>query len=457
MGQEKITFFIKTYGCQMNMRDSEALSCMLEENGYCPVEHESQASIIIFNTCSVRDQAERKALGKIGLMKKIKRDNPHVIIGVIGCMAQNRPEDIMEQCPFVDFILGTDKIHEIVKTLKELAHEHRAIVNTDMDSEIMHQLDEHHQGVYSDFVSVMRGCNQFCSYCIVPYVRGREKSRSIPDIIEEVKKMVAGGTKEIFLLGQNITAYGLVELRQQGLYTPEASPFAELLQAVHQVPGVERIRFVSPHPKYMNDALINTIHELPKICPSFHMPLQSGSNRILQHMNRGYTREGFMLWINKLKAARPDVTFSTDIIVGYPTETIEDFEQTREIMKMVGFDMAYIFKYSPRTGTKAWKDYPDDVPQEEKERRNQELLNELEIFCETANKSYLGKTVEVMVHGVSKLNSNRWSGRTNNNKTVIFTPQNSLKPGDIIWVKITRVTKSSLMGEIVVNNDQSNS
>lgn len=442
------TFFIKTYGCQMNMRDSDALACILEQQGYVKVSHENEASIIIFNTCSVRDQAERKAMGKIGLMKKLKRDNPHVIIGVIGCMAQNRPEDIMEQCPFVDFILGTDKLHEVADALKELTHERHAIVNTEVDSEIMSQLDEHRQGLYSDYVSVMRGCNQFCSYCIVPYVRGREKSRSIPDIIEEVKRMVAGGTKEIFLLGQNITAYGLVELRREGLYTREASPFAELLRAVHEIEGVKRIRFVSPHPQYMNDTLIKAIEELPKICPSFHMPLQSGSNRILKHMNRGYTREDFMLWINKLKAARKDVTFSTDIIVGYPTETEEDFEQTRDIMKQVGFDMAYIFKYSPRTGTKAWKDYPDDVPQEEKERRNQELLKELEIYCESCNKDYLGQTVEVMVHGVSKLNKNRWSGKTANNKTVIFPPQGDLNPGDIVWVTISRVTKSSLMGEI---------
>jgi tRNA-2-methylthio-N6-dimethylallyladenosine synthase len=443
------TFFIKTYGCQMNQRDSEALSCVMEEHGFRQVDHESKAGIIIFNTCSVRDQAERKAIGKIGLMKKLKRENPHLVIGVIGCMAQNRPEEILDECPHVDFILGTDKLHEVPAVVAEILHCRRGIVNTDADDAILGQMGQHKPGLYSDFVSVMRGCDQFCSYCIVPYVRGREKSRSIADIVAEVERLVAGGTREIFLLGQNVTAYGLAELRQADGGASEVSPFGDLLRAVHAVPGVERIRFTSPHPKYMNEAFIQAIAELPRVCPSFHLPLQSGADRILALMNRGYTAADYLRWVDRLREVRPNATFSTDIIVGFPTETEAEFEATRAVMRRVGYDMAYIFKYSPRTGTKAAEKLPDDVPQEEKERRNQILLDELESHVAQANQAWIGQTVEVMVHGESKTDRRRWSGRTPENKVVIFTPRDGQKPGDLLRIRIIRATSHSLFGDIV--------
>ena len=444
-----LRYHIRTYGCQMNERDSEALGCLLRDAGYVPANGEQDADILLFNTCSVRDQAERKAVGKVGIMKRLKRERPDVVIGVVGCMAQNRGEQLLEELPHVDLVVGTDRIHLLPEILADVLAGRRGQVHVEPGTEIIGELQRHEPGKVSAFVSVMRGCDQYCTYCIVPYVRGREKSRPIDDIVAEVRELAAHGTPEIFLLGQNITAYGLAELRKAGALTADASPFANLLRAVNDVPGVERIRFTSPHPRYMNAAFIEAVTSLPKVCQSFHIPLQSGSDRILQAMGRGYTAAEYLERLSRIRARLAEVTFTTDVIVGFPGETEEDFAATRRAMDEGGFEMAYIFKYSPRTGTQA-AGLADDVPQQVKEERNQVLLKDLERRSGRANAKYVGRTVEVLVEGQSKREASQWTGRTRTAKVCIFPPVDGLRAGTLANVRIARVTPNSLFGEIVV-------
>jgi tRNA-2-methylthio-N6-dimethylallyladenosine synthase len=441
------TFYLRTYGCQMNERDSEALACMLAEQGLRRVDSEAEADILLFNTCSVRDQAERKVFGKVGLLKKLKRSRPEVIIGIIGCMAQNYGRQLLDELPHVDLVIGTDRLHLLPEILDEALLGHRGLVHVEPGTEVARGLHGHEQGKISAFVSVMRGCNQFCSYCIVPFVRGREKSRPAADIITEVTSLAANGVKEIFLLGQNITAYGVAEAQAAGTYTPELSPFADLLRQVDAVAGVERIRFTSPHPRFMNQAFIEAATGLPRVCEAFHIPLQSGSNRILKQMRRGYTAEMYLNVVQQIRERLPQVCFTTDIIVGFPGETEADFAATREMMEEVGFEMAYIFKYSPRTGTKA-AETADDVPVAVKEERNRLLLADLEARSAAANRRYIGQFVEVLVEGESKRNPQRWTGRSRTGKVCLFTPPPGLARGDMITLQINRSTANSLFGKV---------
>lgn len=442
-----LTFHIRTYGCQMNERDSEALACLLRAEGWQSAASEAEADILLYNTCSVRDQAERKAMGKVGFIKRLKRVNPELVVGVIGCMAQNRGEALLAELPHVDLVVGTDRIHELPALIREVLDGQRGLVRTGTGETVLGALHQHDYGQVASFVSVMRGCNQFCTYCIVPYVRGREKSRAISDVVAEVEDVVAHGSREVCLLGQNITAYGLAELRREGPHDAEASPFADLLEAVNGVGGLHRIRFTSPHPSFMNRRFVGAITTLPKVCESFHVPLQSGSTPILKAMRRGYSAEEYLEKISWIKEALPRATFSTDVIVGFPGETDADFAATREAMNQVGFDMAYIFKYSPRTGTTA-AGWEDSVPQEVKEERNRILLEDLERRTENANQSYLGESLEVLVEGESKRNPQRWTGRSRSNKVCIFTPRDTTRPGDLVLVRIERTTANSLFGSI---------
>lgn len=443
-------FYIRTYGCQMNERDSEALAEVLKNQGMTEVDEETAADVLIFNTCSVRDQAERKAAGKVGLLKRLKRQKPDVVIAVIGCMAQNYGDRLLEKLPHVDVIAGTDHLHELPEMITDVRANRSRRVAIEPSAEISDQLTRHQSGKVSAYVAVMRGCNQFCSYCIVPFVRGREKSRDVADIVNEIEKLTSQGVKEVFLLGQNITAYRIAEEQARGNWKTDESPFADLLQAVNEIPGVQRIRFTSPHPKYMNDKFIDTAVSLSKVCEHFHLPLQSGSDRILRAMRRGYSRDDFMQRLEKIRAANPETTFSTDIIVGFPGETEEDFLATRQTMDEAGVDMAYIFKYSPRTGTKAC-DWPDDVPRQVKEERNNILLKDLEERALAHNQKYLGTSVEVMVEGESKRNRYRWTGRTRSDKVCLFAVDENLQPGQFRKMKVEHVTANSLFGELLWN------
>ncbi len=444
-------FYIKTYGCQMNERDSEAVSCLLAEHGYNSVDREENADIIILNTCSVRETAENKARGKAGILSRLKKQRPELILIIIGCMAQNLGERLFKEIPHLDGVVGTDRLEQLPKMIAEAAGGRRRQTELETAGEINTALSGHQSDISSPtaFVSVMRGCNQHCSYCIVPRVRGPEKSRSPEDVINEVRAVARlDSCREVFLLGQNITAYGLAEARRRGENTIEISPIAELLEAIAEIPGIDRIRFTSPHPRHMNDRFIDTVTRLDKVCESFHIPLQSGSDRILKAMKRGYSVEDYRRVIKQLKSGMPNATFSTDVIVGFPGETEDDFKATRELMEETGFDMAYIFKYSPRAHTRA-AEMKDDVPREVKEERNQILLKDLQSRAGERNQLYLGAELEVLLEGPSKRNPRRWSGRSRENKVCLVEASDNPRTGQIVQVLIENVTESSLFGRIV--------
>ncbi|MBU8901615.1 MAG: tRNA (N6-isopentenyl adenosine(37)-C2)-methylthiotransferase MiaB, partial [Victivallales bacterium] len=383
--------YIKTYGCQMNERDSEAIAGMLAKQGYSIVEQESDGDILIFNTCSVREQAERKAVGKIGIMKKQKKRKPHLIIGAMGCMAQNIGEKLLEDLPHLDFVIGTGQLHKLPEVLNSIIEERQQLSLLTDGKDVLTSMGTHYQmskeKEYQASIAVTRGCNRFCSYCIVPHVRGREISREIDDVVTEAKELVADGVREIMLLGQNVAAFGLA-----GDTNPPPdgiSPFADLLVELNKIEGLCRIRFVSPYPSYFNDKLIDTLGILDKVCHNIHLPLQSGSDLILKEMNRQYSAEQYLEIVDKLRKSMPDVSFSTDIIIGFPGERDEDFKATHEMMKKVGYMNAFIFKYSPRSGTPA-ADMEDQVPQNIKEERNQILLKELGRYTTANNACYVG-------------------------------------------------------------------
>src|SRR5436190_6544778 len=348
--------FIKTYGCQMNERDSEQVAAQLVAKGYSLAPTEATADVVLLNTCSVRDMAEQKALGKMGtLAADVRKNRPDIVLGFMGCMAQSRGQELIDKLPDVDLVVGTQKFHRAADYIDEILSGKRAKV-VDVEEERgseatirEHLLNGSAQKSVTAFVSIMQGCNQYCTFCIVPYTRGEERSRTIPDIVAECRQLVSQGVKEITLLGQIVTSYGKREIAP----ISGKSAFVQLLEAVHEIEGLERIRFTSPHPKGYGDDLVEAYALLPKIVESAHIPVQSGSDRVLKLMHRGYTRERFMGIIERLRRVQPRMGITTDIIVGFPGETEEDFQQTLSLMREVEFDQAYIFKYSPRRDTPA--------------------------------------------------------------------------------------------------------
>ncbi len=440
--------YIKTYGCQMNERDSEALAGMLAARGHQLTAAEEEADVLLFNTCSVREQAERKAVGKVGFMKKLKQRNPDLLIGILGCMAQRRGEELFHELPHLDFVLGTGQLHTLPDLLEQLAEERKRIVEVAESSAVLTGMGCHYltPGSCTAQIAITRGCNRFCAYCIVPYVRGREISRDHDDVVREARELAEAGIREILLLGQNVAAYGLGGNINPP--PPGVSPFADLLEELAKIDGIRRIRFTSPYVSYFNDRLIRAIAATPKVCRNIHLPLQSGSNRILRAMNRQYTAESYLETVEKLQAAMPEITFSTDVIVGFPGEEESDFNATRELMERVGFDNAFIFKYSPRPGTRAAA-LDDQVPQSVKEERNQLLLADLAARTHRHLRALVGTEQAVLVEGVSKRMQERWSGRTDGNRTVHFLPIDGLKAGDVVPVRILRAGNVSLFGEIV--------
>ncbi|MBO5689410.1 MAG: tRNA (N6-isopentenyl adenosine(37)-C2)-methylthiotransferase MiaB [Lentisphaeria bacterium] len=440
--------FIKTYGCQMNERDSEALAGMLVARGHEIVPDEASADVMVFNTCSVRDQAERKAVGKVSFMKKYKDRNPDLIIGVIGCMAQRRGEELLKEIRHLDFVLGTGKLHTLPDLIESLRAQRKRCSDTDSCNDVLTAMGAHYrpEGTANILgqIAITRGCNRFCSYCIVPYVRGREISRDMGDILAEARALVDGGVREILLLGQNVAAYGLNGSTASP--EPENSPFADLLAEMAKIEGLHRIRYTSPYPTYFNDKLIRTIAENPKVCRNVHLPLQSGSDRILKLMNRQYTADLYREIAGKLRAAMPDITFSTDVIVGFPGETEEDFRMTRDLMNEIGFDQSFIFKYSPRPGAKSAAE-PDSVPQSVKEERDQILLADLAERTAKNMANEVGSVQEVLAEGVSRRMAERWTGRTGGNRTVHFPPPEGVRPGDLLKIRIKRAGNVTLYGE----------
>jgi len=438
---------IKTYGCQMNERDSGALAGMFARDGHTITEFEEDADVLIFNTCSVRESAERKAIGKIGFMRKLKKKNPSLIIGAVGCMAQARGNSLFAELPHLDFVLGTGQLHRISEIIESILAERRQVALLKESDAVLTAMGNHYgERPFSAYIAITRGCNRFCSYCIVPYVRGREYSREIADVVSEAKMLAGNGVREIILLGQNVAAYGLNG--NVNPPPPEHSPFADLLEELQQIDGLERIRFTSPYVTYFNDRLIRTLGRCSKVCNGIHLPLQSGSDRILKAMNRQYDAAIYREKVAAIREAMEGVTFSTDVIVGFPGEEESDFNATRELMEEVGFDNAFIFKYSPRPGTKA-ADSPDQIPQEVKEARNQILLADLARCTKAHMEACVGRTFSVLAEGVSRRNAERWSGKTTCCRTVNFLPVAGMKPGDIVNVNITRAGAVSLFGSVL--------
>jgi tRNA-2-methylthio-N6-dimethylallyladenosine synthase len=446
--------FIKTYGCQMNERDSEAVAAQLVAKGYTLAPSEETADVILLNTCSVRDLAEQKALNKMkSLAGAARAERRAPVLGFMGCMAQSRGQKLIDELPDVDLVLGTQKFHRAAEYLDEIlsgARDKVVDVAGEKDSEATireHVLNGSGKKSVSAFVSIMQGCNQYCTFCIVPYTRGEERSRTIPDIVAECRELVSRGVKEITLLGQIVTSYGKRGGAGGGATGVRGgkSAFVQLLEAVHEIDGLERIRFTSPHPKGYGDDLIEAYARLPRLCESAHIPVQSGSDRILKLMHRGYTREKYLGIIKKLRAARPEIGISTDIIVGFPGEREEDFEETMSLAREVEFDQAYIFKYSPRGDTPA-AEMPGQVPQRVREERNQILLQSINEIAARRYKQFVGRQTQILVEGPSKKNAARMTGRTRCNKIVVFDGGERHR-GQIMDVRITRAGSFTLYGD----------
>jgi tRNA-2-methylthio-N6-dimethylallyladenosine synthase len=445
--------YIKTYGCQMNERDSEAVAAQLVAKGYTLAPSETTADVVLLNTCSVRDAAEQKAIGKMtALAGDLRRSRPDVILGFMGCMAQSRGQELIDRLPDVDLVVGTQKFHRAAEYIDELlAGRREKIVDIaeEAGSEAtirQHILDGRGRKAVTAFVSIMQGCNQYCTFCIVPYTRGEERSRTIPDIVAECRQLVERGVKEITLLGQIVTSYGKRDIPVKD----GKSAFVQLVEAVHDIDGLERIRFTSPHPKGYGDDLVEAYARLPKLVESAHIPVQSGSNRVLKVMHRGYTRERYVEIIGKLRRTCPQIGITTDFIVGFPGETEEDFEQTLSLVREAGFDNAFIFKYSPRRDTPAAA-MPDQVPQEVREERNLRLLELMNESGTRKYREYVGKTVQILVEGPSKKNLARIMGRTRTNKIVVFDGSER-HWGQLMDVRITRAGSFTLYGDPAIVN-----
>jgi tRNA-2-methylthio-N6-dimethylallyladenosine synthase len=435
----------------MNERDSEAVAAQLVAKGYTLVQSEAIADVVLLNTCSVRDMAEQKAISKMSnVIGVAKKQRPNQIFGFMGCMAQSRGKELIDRLPDVDLVIGTQKFHRTADYLDEiLAGRRDKVVDVAPEEKSEATIREHllngnAQKSVTAFVSIMQGCNQYCTFCIVPYTRGEERSRSIPDIVAECRELVSRGVKEITLLGQIVTSYGK---RGEGRVTNgvHASPFVQLLEAVHEIEGLERIRFTSPHPKGYGDDLVEAYARLPKLCESAHIPAQSGSDRLLKLMHRGYTRERFLGIIEKLRRAKPGIGITTDLIVGFPGESEEDFEQTLSLAREVQFDQGYIFKYSPRRDTPA-ADMPGQLPTEVKEERNERLLNLINEIAGQHYEKLVGGRTQILVEGPSKKNSARMMGRTRCNKIVVFDGSDRHR-GELMNVNITRAGSFTLYGD----------
>lgn len=433
------TFHITTFGCQMNEHDSEVIDGLLTERGFSSVKERKDASIVIINTCSVRDNADKRFFGTLGQLKKRKESDPSFLVCVCGCMMQQQRvvDTIKAKYPWVDVIFGTNSIHHIPELIEKVAIEKEKVVDIiENTEEIVEGLPAKRLFDHKALVNIMFGCNNFCTYCIVPYTRGREKSRAPEAIVDEVKGLVADGVKEIMLLGQNVNSYD-----------GNGTSFAELLKMLNDVDGLERIRFMTSNPKDLSDELIEAFAVCDKLCRNLHLPIQSGSNRVLKRMNRKYTREDYLKLIEKLRKTVPDITLSTDIIVGFPGETNEDFEETLSIVKEVEYDSAFTFIYSIRKGTPAEK-FEDQIEESEKHRRFDLLVDAVNEISEKKNKAYQDRVEKVLVDSVSKNDKSTLTGRTDGFKLVNFAGKKELI-GSLVDVKITDAKTFSLFGEVI--------
>ena len=446
--------YIKTYGCQMNERDSEAVAAQLMAKGYGVALDEKQADVVLLNTCSVRDSAEQKALNKMeSLIGQTRKHNPDALLGFMGCMAQSRGQELVDQLPDVDLVLGTQKFHRAGQYLDDLFTGRRdQVVDTEEEEGSEAAIREHISGTNTKsiavtaFVSIMQGCNQFCTFCIVPYTRGRERCRSIEDIVAECRGLAESGVKEITLLGQIVNSYGKREIGSKD----GKSAFVQLIEAVHEIKGLERIRFTSPHPKGYGEDLVEAFGRLPKLVENAHLPVQSGSDRMLKLMHRGYTRHRFVNLVDQLRVVWPEIGIGTDIIVGFPGETEKDFEDTLSLCREVEFDNAFLFKYSQRRDTPA-ASMSDQLPVKLIEERHARLMKEVDQIRQRKLQEYVGQKMEILVEGYSRRNSDRLEGRTRCNKIVVFEGSDRFI-GQVLEVQIESATKTTLYGNPAIIN-----
>lgn len=431
---------ILVYGCQMNVADAERMEGQLQAAGYVRTEKTADADVILINTCCVRETAEDKVYGKIGEIKHIKRMNPALIFGITGCMAQKEGEALIRRAPHIDFVLGTNKVHELKATVRRLESARRGPVVDVLlgDAPLPENVPIERTGRLSAWVPIMYGCNNFCTYCIVPYVRGREHSRRPEDVVREVEEAAAQGFKEITLLGQNVNSYGKDH---------KLASFAELLLMVDAVKGVERVRYMTSHPKDLSDAVIDAVRQGRHICPHFHLPVQHGSDRILQAMNRVYRKDAYRSLVERIRAAVPDASLTTDLIVGFPGETEEDFEELLDFLREIRYDAAYTFLYSKRSGTPAamMEEQVEDSVKKERLHRLMEVQNEISLEKNVALK---GTVQEVLAEGTSRTDEDVWTGRTGTNKIVLWRKKGHETEGDIVRVRITQPQTWVLKGEL---------
>lgn len=436
----KNSVYIETYGCQMNVADSELVMGILKNKGYELTEDADNANVILLNTCSVRDNAEQRIYGRLGNLKKYKEEKG-TVIGILGCMAERLRKDLIEEKKMVDLVVGPDEYRKLPGFIDEAFAGEKGIGVKLSKTETYDDLTPYREDGLSAWISVMRGCDKFCTFCVVPFTRGRERSRNLDSIVEEIKQLSERGFREVTLLGQNVNSYN-----------DNGRDFADLLAAAARVDRALRIRYTTSHPQDLSDKLLYTMAEHPNICNYIHLPVQSGSNRILELMNRTYTIEHYLNLIEKARKIIPGVSFSTDIIAGFPTETFEDHVATLDVMQKVKYDGAYMFKYSPREGTKAYR-MEDDVPEEVKTKRLNEIIDLQQRISYEINQEMIGTEELVLVEGFSKKSDEYLAGRTDTNKVVIFPKEDKINSGDYVKVRINRATSATLFGDLITTVD----
>jgi len=433
----KRKYYIETYGCQMNVYDSELVAGILEEKDYQPAESYEEADAIFVNTCAIREGAEQRVLARLGQFKTRKDAASDTVIGVLGCMAQNLKDKILTEQPCVDFVLGPDTYRNLSGLLDQYHRDEETFINTRLSRhEVYDGMFPSRQEGINAWIAISRGCDKFCTFCIVPFTRGRERSRPVESITEEVRRVTDQGFVEITLLGQNVNSYRHDRYR-----------FPDLLQAVAAVEGVKRIRYTSPHPRDVDDSLLQVMRDTPRICNHIHLPVQAGSTEVLRRMNRTYTRDEYLRLVDKIRTYLPECGLTTDLIVGFPGETGAQFRETLSLMEEVRYDNAFMFKYSPRPYTKA-VEFPDSVPEEEKSRRLQEVIDLQNTITLENNRRLIGSTAAVLVEKDSKKSDQQWMGRTDENRVVVFDKNGEL-PRDVVSLRIADAHGVTLFGEHV--------
>jgi tRNA-2-methylthio-N6-dimethylallyladenosine synthase len=435
MSKNKV--YIETYGCQMNLADTEIVLGILQSNGFEPTKEAKNADVILLNTCSIRENAEQRIYGRLGNLKNFKESNPNLVLGVLGCMAERLRKDLIEKKKVVDLVVGPDEYRRLPEFIGAAFNGDKGIGIRLSRTETYDDILPFREEGLSAWISVMRGCDKFCTFCVVPFTRGRERSKPLESVVTEIEQLSARGFKEVTLLGQNVNSY-----------MDNGNDFADLLAACAVIDSAIRIRFTTSHPQDLSDKLLYTIAEHPNLCNYIHLPVQSGSNRILELMNRTYNIEHYLGLIEKARKIIPGVSFSTDIISGFPTETYEDHVMTLDVMHEVKYDGAYMFKYSPREGTKSYK-MRDDVPDEVKTKRLQEIIELQHEISYEVNQLLLGNEEIILVEGLSRKSDQFFSGRTDTNKVVIIPVDDKIKEGDYVKVKINKATSATLFGDFV--------